>query len=55
MVESTRNLVEPAAAAPLAALLRLRGELEGARVALVCSGGNIGPAQLREILEVGGG
>ena len=50
MIEGTRNLVEPAGAAPLAAALRLRERLAGKRVALVLSGGNISPAQLREIL-----
>ena len=50
MIEGTRNLVEPAGAAPLAAALRLRDRLAGKRVALVLSGGNISPAQLREIL-----
>src|SRR5690242_3030533 len=46
MIEGTRNLVEPAAAAPLAAALRLRDHLVGKRVALVCSGGNITVGQL---------
>jgi threonine dehydratase len=50
MIEGTRNLVEPAGAAPLAAALRLRDRLTGRRVALVLSGGNISPDQLREIL-----
>jgi threonine dehydratase len=50
MIEGTRNLVEPAGAAPLAAALRLRDRLAGKRVALVLSGGNISPAQLREVL-----
>src|ERR671936_519282 len=50
MIEGTRNLVEPAGAAPLAAAPRLRERLAGKRVALVLSGGNISPAQLREIL-----
>jgi threonine dehydratase len=50
MIEGTRNLVEPAGAAPLAAALRLRDRLAGKRVALVLSGGNISPDQLREIL-----
>jgi threonine dehydratase len=50
MIEGTRNLVEPAGAAPLAAALRVRDRLAGKRVALVLSGGNISPAQLREIL-----
>ena len=46
MIEHTRNLVEPAGAAPLAAALNLRDRLRGKRVALVLSGGNISPAQL---------
>ena len=46
MIEHTRNLVEPAGAAPLAAALKLRDRLHGKRVALVLSGGNISPAQL---------
>jgi threonine dehydratase len=50
MIEHTRNLVEGAAAAPLAAALRLRDQLAGKRVVLVCSGGNITIAQLRQLL-----
>jgi threonine dehydratase len=50
MIEGTRNLVEPAGAAPLAAALRLRERLAGKKVALVLSGGNISPDQLRELL-----
>ena len=53
MIELTRTLVEPAGAAPLAAVLKLRERLAEQRVALVCSGGNISPAQLRELLEWG--
>lgn len=48
MIEHTRTLVEPAGASPLAAALRLRDRLEGS-VALICSGGNITPAQLRAL------
>jgi threonine dehydratase len=54
MLEATRNLAEPAGAAPLAAALRLRDRLAGKRVALVLSGGNISPAQLQEILAAAG-
>ena len=50
MIEGTRNLVEPAGAAPLAAALRLRDRLAGKKVALILSGGNISPNQLRELL-----
>jgi threonine dehydratase len=50
MIEGTRNLVEPAGAAPLAAALRLRSHLRGRSAALVCSGGNISLQQLRRVL-----
>ena len=53
MLETTRNLAEPAGAAPLAAALKLRDRLAGKRVALVLSGGNITVAQLREVLAPG--
>jgi threonine dehydratase len=51
MIEHTRNLVEAAGAAPLAAALRLRDRLAGKRVVLVCSGGNITVDQLRALLD----
>jgi threonine dehydratase len=50
LIELTRNLVEPAGAAALAGALRLRQRLAGRRVGLIVSGGNISPAQLREVL-----
>jgi threonine dehydratase len=53
LIELTRTLVEPAGAAPLAAAVKLRERFTGQRVALLCSGGNINPAQLRELLEWG--
>src|SRR5262249_8300267 len=40
LIDETRNLVEAAGAAPLAAALRLRDELVGRRVALIASGGH---------------
>jgi threonine dehydratase len=46
MIEKTRHLVEPAGAAALAAVLDDPGRFAGRRVAVVCSGGNISPAQL---------
>jgi len=46
MIEKTRNLVEPSGAAALAAVLADPGRFAAQRVALVCSGGNISPAQL---------
>ena len=51
MIETTRNLIESAGASPLAAALRLRAELAGKRIALIASGGNVSPEQLRELLN----
>jgi threonine dehydratase len=52
MIETTRNLVEAAGAAPLAAALRLREQLSGKTVALIASGGNATREQLLEVLSV---
>ena len=49
MIEKTRNLVEPAGAAALAAVLGAPGRFAGRRAAVICSGGNISPAQLVEL------
>jgi threonine dehydratase len=46
MIEKTRNLVEPAGAAALAAVLADPGRFANRNVAIICSGGNISPAQL---------
>jgi threonine dehydratase len=46
MIEKTRNLVEPAGAAALAAVLADPDRFAGRNVVIVCSGGNISPAQL---------
>src|ERR1700758_5254843 len=46
MIEKTRNLVEPAGAAALAAVLAAPQRFAGRTVAIVCSGGNISPPQL---------
>jgi threonine dehydratase len=51
MIEATRNLVEAAGAAPLAAALNMRDQLSGKRVALIVSGGNVSPAQLFDLLS----
>lgn len=51
MIETTRNLAEPAGAAPLAAALRRKDDLRGKRVVLILSGSNITPAQLRDFLN----
>jgi threonine dehydratase len=50
LIDETRNLVEAAGAAPLAAALRLRDELLGKRVALIASGGNVTREQLVDLL-----
>jgi threonine dehydratase len=50
MIQTTRNLVEAAGAAPLALALRLRDQLAGRRVVLVASGGNASLEQLRDVL-----
>jgi threonine dehydratase len=50
MIETTRNLTEPAGAASLAAALRLGDRLRGRRVVVILSGGNISPDQLRDVL-----
>jgi threonine dehydratase len=46
MIEKTRNLVEPSGAAALAAVLADPARFAGRQVAIICSGGNISPAQL---------
>jgi threonine dehydratase len=53
MIETTRNLVEAAGAAPLAAALRMRDQLTGKRVALIASGGNASREQLLDVLRGG--
>jgi len=46
MIEKTKNLVEPAGAAALAAVLADPARFADRQVAVICSGGNISPAQL---------
>jgi threonine dehydratase len=53
MLERTRNLIEAAGAAPLAAALRLGERLHGQRVGLIASGGNVSLEQLRALLSAG--
>lgn len=50
MVEGAHTLAEGAGAASLAAAYRLREELAGKKVGIVCSGGNITANQLRQAL-----
>jgi threonine dehydratase len=53
LLEVTRNLIEPAGAAPLAAALENRERFAGRTIALVCSGGNLNPSQLEELIQWG--
>ena len=50
-LEKVKTLAEPAGAAPLAAALQIKDQLAGKKVALILSGGNISPQQLRLCLE----
>lgn len=49
-LEKAKTLAEPAGAAPLAAALKIREKLQGKKVALILSGGNISPAELSQCL-----
>ncbi len=49
MIEGTHSLVEGAGAVPLAAATKIKDRLAGRKVALICSGGNISPEQLRAL------
>jgi threonine dehydratase len=49
MISKTRNLVEPAGAAALAAVLGSPERFAGRKTAIICSGGNISPAQLADL------
>ena len=51
MLENTHNLVEEAAAAPLAAALQIKEQLHGKNVVLVASGGNISMENLGKVLN----
>ena len=50
LLEKTRNLIEGASAAAMAAALKIKDRLAGKRVALMCTGGNLSLKQLQEIL-----
>ncbi|HLV79814.1 MAG TPA: threonine/serine dehydratase [Chthonomonadaceae bacterium] len=51
MIERAHTLAEEAGAAALAAAYRLRVELAGKKVGVVCSGGNVSLPHLREALQ----
>jgi threonine dehydratase len=53
MIERAHSLAEGAGAAPLAAAYRMRDELSGKKVGLICSGGNASLEQLKQVLKVG--
>ena len=52
MVERAHTLAESAGAASLAAAYRLREELQGKKIGIVCSGGNISLEQLKKALTL---
>ena len=51
IIERAHTLAEGAGAAPLAAAYRMRGDLRGKKIGLVCSGGNTSIEHLRQALE----
>jgi threonine dehydratase len=51
-LEKAKTLAEPAGASPLAAALRMGDQLQGKKVALILSGGNASPDELRQCLAV---
>lgn len=51
-IEYAHTLAEGAGAAPLAAAYRLRNELKGKKVGIVCSGGNVSMEQLKRALAL---
>ncbi len=55
MVEKAHTLAEGAGASSLAGAYRLREQLAGKKVGIICSGGNVSVAQLRQALETGDG
>ena len=52
MIEQAHTLVEPAGAASLAGAYRLRDELSGKQVGIVCSGGNTSLEHLKRVLTL---
>ncbi|HSB10459.1 MAG TPA: pyridoxal-phosphate dependent enzyme, partial [Blastocatellia bacterium] len=51
MIERAHTLAEAAGAAPLAAVFRMRDDLAGKKIGLVCSGGNTSLQQLSQALN----
>ena len=50
-LEKAKTLTEPAGAASLAAALQIKDQVQGKMIALILSGGNISPEQLRGFLS----
>jgi len=50
LIGSAHTMAEGAGAAALAGLLSVRGQYAGARVAVICSGGNVSEAELAAVL-----
>lgn len=50
MLQHTHSLAEAAGVASLAAAYKMRAQLQGKRVGIVCSGGNASLAQLQQVL-----
>ncbi len=51
-LERAKTLTEPAGAAALAAAIHVREQLRGRKVALIVSGGNVSPDELRQCLAI---
>jgi threonine dehydratase len=52
MIERAHTLAEAAGAAPLAGAYRLRDEIQGQKVGLICSGGNTSIEHLKRALDI---
>jgi threonine dehydratase len=52
MIERARTLAEGAGAAALAAAYRMREDIVGKKIGLICSGGNVSVEQLRKALSL---
>jgi threonine dehydratase len=53
LLEKAKTLAEPAGASPLAGALCIRDQVRGKKVALILSGGNASPDELRRCLALG--
>ena len=51
-LERAKTLAEPAGASTLAAAIQIREQLRGQKVALILSGGNISPDEMRQCLDI---